>query len=105
MGDYCIDDDYRHYNRNSNRESNMTLWVWIGIVAVFITVWSIIAWEIYTSPMYDQYGRQIDKKQKHNRHYNSLDPDSPYSERECIGKDCGCNTDNKQVDMNSTGDM
>ena len=33
---------------------------------------------------------------KHDRHYNSLDPNSKYSERECCGTGCGCHSKYKK---------
>ena len=45
-------------------------------------------------------------KKIHNRYYNSLDPNSKYSERECCGKDCGCHSkEPKDIDFKSSGDM
>ena len=45
-------------------------------------------------------------KMQHNRHYNSLDENSPYSERPCKGKKCGCRSkEPKRTDFNSSGDM
>ena len=32
---------------------------------------------------------------KHDRYYNSLDPNSKYSQRKCKGNSCGCRTEEK----------
>ena len=83
----------------------MSVEVWIAIGVVFVSSWGLIIWELINSPTYDDQGRPIEKGQNHDLHYNSLDPDSPYSERECCGESCGCHTDKKEVDMKSSGDM
>ena len=105
-----MDSNYRHdlgriNHRNGHRENNMSIWIWIGILVVAVLVWGMIIWELVNSPVYDDNGRPIEKGINHDLHYNSLDPDSPYSERECCGADCGCHKDKKEVDMKSTGDM
>ena len=86
---------------------SITVWIVIGIVVT--VTWGIIIWEMITGPVYDDQGRPInsdsEKGPNHDLHYNSLDPNSPYSERECKGKSCGCHTDKKEVDMKSSGDM
>jgi len=40
--------------------------------------------------------RKRSLKQQHDLHYNSLDKDSEYSQRECCGKDCGCHSEEKK---------
>ena len=98
-------DSGRFIGRNSNRESIMTLELWIAIGVVSVICWGMIIWELINSPTYDDNGRPIEKGPNHDLHYNSLDPNSPYSERECKGESCGCHTDKKEVDMKSSGDM
>ena len=95
---WCID-------RNSDRENDMSTEVWIVIGVLFVVCWGIIIWEVINAPLYDDDGRPIEKGPNHDLHYNSLDPDSRYSQRDCKGKSCGCYTDKKDVDMKSSGDM
>ena len=52
-----------------------------------------------------KYKEKLTQQRKHDLHYNSLDPRSPYLEKECCGNACGCHTEEKQVDMKSSGDM
>ena len=40
---------------------------------------------------------------KHDRHYNSLDPNSKYSERECCGTECGCHSNKKKLTKGPSG--
>ena len=98
-------DSGRFIDRNSDRENDMSVEVWIAIGVVFLVCWGWIAWEFINTPLYDDDGPPIEKGPNHDLHYNSLDPNSPYSERECKGKSCGCHTDKKEVDMKSSGDM
>ena len=50
-----------------------------------------------------RYRRKYEEKLKHNRYYNSLDPNSKYSERECCGTDCGCHTNEKKLTKGPNG--
>ena len=43
-------------------------------------------------------------KEIHDRYYNSLDPNSKYSQRECCGKDCGCHSNEKKLTKGPSGE-
>ncbi len=76
----------------------------IGIIFLLFVVAIISAMSKWATDQ--KYKRKYEEKlRKHDLHYNSLDPNSPYSERECCGSDCGCHTEEKVVDMKSSGDM
>ena len=47
--------------------------------------------------------RKQSLKRKHDLHYNSLDPTSKYSERECCGEDCGCHSNKKKLTIGPSG--
>ena len=53
-----------------------------------------------------RYRRMYEAKRRHDLYYNSLDPNSKYSERKCCGQSCGCHSEEpKETDFKSSGDM
>lgn len=52
------------------------------------------------------YEEKLKQQRNHDLYYNSLDPNSKYSQRKCCGEDCGCHSkEPKEHDFKSSGDM
>jgi len=78
----------------------------MGTIVLIVTiVLTIIVGRFAISKGQALERRKQSLKRNHDLHYNSLDTNSEYSQRECCGQDCGCHTEEKKVDMKSSGDM
>jgi len=43
----------------------MSIAVWITVGIVFAVIWTIIIWELITSPIYDSYGKLVEEEDEY----------------------------------------